>query len=94
MQIIFIFSGCWEQRNGYYVLQGHGQVNECYETLETAKRFCLSAGDCKAIATQSNVCSGKYRVTHGDPTFISSPVWKQINIKAYEYMCYSGTFRL
>ena len=91
-KIIFISSGCWEQRNGYYVQEGHGQVNECYDTLETAKRFCLSAGDCKAIATQSNICSGKYRVTHGDPTFISYGAWKQYNLKAYEYMCYSGTF--
>ena len=75
---------------GRYVQEGHGQVNECYSTLEEAKSKCIAAGDCKAIATQSNVCGGKFRVTHGGPTFVKYENWKQYDLKAWEYLCTKG----
>ena len=71
--------------------EGHGQINECYTTLEEAKAKCLAAGDCKAIATQSNVCSGEFRVTHGGPTFIAYANWKHYALKAYEFTCETGS---
>ena len=69
---------------------GHGQTDECYETFTEAKLKCLAAGDCKAIATQSNICSGKFRVTHGIPAFKWWSNWKSLNLKAYEYTCPTG----
>jgi len=80
-------SPCWSLKNGYYVTNGHGQTDECYETFDEAKLKCLAAGDCKAIATQSNVCSGKFRVSHGIPAFRYWSHWKSLNLKAYEYKC-------
>ena len=81
---------CWEKMNGRYVVEGHGQVTECYPTLEEAQAKCIAASDCKAIATQSNVCAGKFRVTHGGPTFKSFEYWKYYNLYAYEYLCSKG----
>ena len=75
---------CWEQKDGYYVEEGHTQTSECYVTLDEAKSICLAAGDCKAVATQSNVCSGQYRVTHGGPTFIYLATWASWNLRSYE----------
>ena len=72
--------------NGRYVKEGHGQVNECYPTLEEAQTKCIEAGDCKAVATQSNVCAGMFRVTHGGPTLVNYDNWQQFNLKAYEYL--------
>ena len=69
---------------------GHGQTDECYETFTEAKLKCLAAGDCKAIATQSNICSGKFRVTHGIPAFRFFSGWKPLNLKTYEYTCQTG----
>jgi len=80
-------SPCWSLKNGFYVTNGHGQTDECYETFTEAKLKCLAAGDCKAIATQSNICSGKFRVTHGIPAFKWWSNWKSLNLKAYEYTC-------
>ena len=89
----FVFldlSECWKQRNGDYVKEGHGEVDECYPTLDEAKTKCIAAGDCKAIATQSNVCDGKFRVSHGGPTFVEYENWQSINLKSYEYLCSKG----
>ena len=83
-------SDCWKQRNGYFVQEGHEQVNECYPTLVEAQSNCIPADDCKAIATQSNVCAGKFRVTHGGPTFVWNEYWQPYNLKAYEYVCSKG----
>jgi len=80
-------SPCWSLKNGYYVTNGHGQTDECYETFTEAKLRCIAAGDCKAIATQSNICSGKFRVTHGIPAFRWWSHWKSLNLKTYEYTC-------
>ena len=87
-----IFSECWKQRKGDYVIEGHGQENECYATIEEAKAKCLAAGDCRAIATQNNVCGGKFRVTHCGPTFIAYENWQPYSIIAYEYTCDKGNF--
>merc|ERR1719510_1408404 len=73
----------WKLKNGYYVLQQHGKTNECYsETV--AKQKCQAARDCKAIATQSNVCGGEWRVTHGGPTFTYYRHWRHYRLKAQE----------
>jgi len=80
---------CWEQRNGTYVKEGHGQENECYATFEEATAKCVAAGDCKAIATQNDICGGKFRITHGDPTFIKFENWKPYAMIAYEDWCRS-----
>ena len=63
-----LYSHCWTKKDKFYVGEQHGATNECYD-FETAKRRCEQAADCHAIATQYNVCDGKYRVTHGGPTF-------------------------
>ena len=61
---------CWSaKKDGWYVEEQHGQSNECYATIEEAKNQCQEASDCGAITTQTNVCDGTYRVTHGGPTF-------------------------
>ena len=83
-------SDCWKQRNGYFVQEGHEQINECYPTLVEAQSNCIAADDCKAIATQSNVCAGKFRVTHGGPTYVSYRYWQYYDLKAYEYLCFKG----
>jgi len=84
-------SPCWSLMNGYYVTNGHGQTDECYETFTEAKLKCLAAGDCRAIATQSNICSGKFRVTHGIPAFRFWSHWKSLNLKTYEHKCPTET---
>ena len=71
-------------------MEGHGKENECYETIEEAKAKCLEAGDCRAIATQKNVCGGKFRVAHGGPTFIPYINWELEAIKSFEYTCDRG----
>ena len=83
---------CWEGMIGRYVQEGHGQENECYLTLDEAQSKCIAAGDCKAVATQNNVCSGMFRVTHGGPTFVEYENWQQYDLKAYEYLCFKGNY--
>ena len=86
---------CWKERKGDYVQEGHSQAKECYATLEEAKSKCLAAGDCKAIATQSNKCNGKFRVTHGGPTFRKWENWRPLNLRSYELtdeMCIGNAF--
>merc|ERR1719510_2654541 len=73
----------WKLKNGYYVRQQHGKTNECYSEA-VAKQKCEAAQDCKAIATQSNVCGGKWRVTHGGPTFAYYRHWRHYRLKAQE----------
>ena len=57
----------WTRKNSYYANVGHGKCPEgdVFADLEAAKEACIAAGDCKAIATQKNLCKGKYRVVHG-----------------------------
>ena len=62
--------GCWTKKDKVYVQEQHGSTTECYD-FATAKRHCEQALDCHAIASQYNVCGGKYRVTHGGPTFVA-----------------------
>lgn len=77
---------CWSERLvGKFIWQQHGQTNECYE-FQTAKTLCEKASDCYGIATQSNVCGGKYRVTHstiGRATLYTWSTWQQYNLWAY-----------
>merc|ERR1719491_2181998 len=74
---------CWSARmDGKYVKEGHG-TGPCYD-LETAKQQCEDATDCFAIATQSNVCSGQFRVTHGGPTFMTYSNWQPYDLHAYQ----------
>ena len=81
--------GCnnWTQKDGYYVLEGHGTTNECYNTLDEAKAKCLEASDCFAVASQSNVCGGKYRVSHGGPSFRYWSNWQPYNLRSWELSC-------
>eukprot|EP01050_Picozoa_sp_SAG11_P015600 SAG11_NODE_2041_length_3888_cov_5.234099_2_plen_447_part_00 len=72
----------WMLQQGYYVIEGHTDTSECY-ALEEAKLMCLAASDCHAIATQSNVCSGQYRVTHGGPTLTYYNDWATYDLHAY-----------
>ena len=79
--------GCtWIQKDGYYVEEGHEDEDECYDTLEEAKDKCIASQDCHAIATQNNVCGGKYRVSHGGPTWGHSPKWETYEIRAWEHV--------
>ena len=75
----------WESKlEGKYIMEQHGSTNECYSTLEEAKTKCEQASDCHGIATQSNVCNGKYRITHGiTATLVHYNDWKSINLWAY-----------
>ena len=81
----------WIQKDGYYVSEGHhDETKECYGNFDEAKSKCMAAGDCHAIAYQSNVCGGKYRVTHGGPTFKWwSSKWKMFNMRSWERTCNS-----
>ena len=79
--------GCtWIQKDGYYVEEGHTTVDECYDTLQEAKEKCIDSQDCHAIATQNNVCGGKYRVSHGGPTWGYSENWVNHQIRAWEHV--------
>lgn len=86
----------WVTHEGRYVQQGHGSTSECYDE-ETAKQKCVEASDCHAIATQSNICGGQYRVTHGGPSLkpvISRyPNWQHWGMKAFttRRRCPTGT---
>jgi len=74
----------WSSRkNGYYIKEQHGKTNECYD-FNTAKSKCEATPDCHGIATQKNVCGGKYRVTHGaTATLVYYANWKAYNLWAY-----------
>ena len=67
--------------------EGHLTTDECYDTLQEAKENCIASKDCHAIATQRNVCGGKYRVSHGGPTFVFWPTWESLNLRSWEYEC-------
>ena len=92
----FYFLECinpvWTQKDGYYVLEGHGDATECYGDLDTAKSKCMAAQDCNAIASQSNVCGGQYRVTHGGPTFEYYSNWNPINLRSWKRTCTSMSY--
>merc|ERR1719285_1318724 len=76
----------WNQRDGYYVQEGHGVETDCYPALDEAKTACLNTnGDCFAIATQSNWCEGQYRVTQGGPTFSDFfDDWETYGLRSWE----------
>jgi len=78
--------GRWEQKDGYYVTEGHGATNECYPTLEAAQKKCFEAPDCHAVAEQSNWGCGKgrFRVTHGGPTFVYLATWETYDLRSWE----------
>ena len=92
--LVYIFAACWKQRDGDYVKEGHGEENDCYATFEEAKERCYVAGDCMAIAVQNNICGGKFRITHGGPTFKAESlrVKKLLAVRSYEYICSRGNF--
>ena len=80
-----LFGGsCWSGRlHGKYINEQHGANDECFD-FDTAKQKCEEATDCHGIATQSNICSGKYRVTHGSTaTLVAFPNWASFNLWAY-----------
>ena len=80
-----VSGSCWSSRlNGKYIQEQHGKnTNECYD-FNTAKAKCEAANDCHGIATQSNVCSGKYRVTHGSTATLKTySDWASYNLWAY-----------
>ena len=55
------------------MVQQNGHKDECYEAINEAahtsfsiaKTKCMEAADCHGIASQSDVCGGQYRVSHG-----------------------------
>ena len=71
-------------------MEGHGSTNECYTTLKEAKAKCLAASDCYAIATQTNICGGKFRVSHGGPTFIQADSNPSVTFRSWELYCSTG----
>jgi len=80
-------NSCWSSKmNARYIQQQHGASNECYD-FETAKAKCEAASDCHGIATQNNVCGGKYRVTHGSTATIltwgESGAYHNYNLHAF-----------
>jgi len=80
-----LFGGsCWSGRlHGKYINEQQGANDECFD-FDTAKQKCEEATDCHGIATQSNVCSGKYRVTHGSTaTLVAFRNWASFNLWAY-----------
>lgn len=76
---------CWSSKlEGKYIQEQHGKTNECYASIDTAKAKCQAASDCHGIATQSNVCNGKYRVSHGTTaTLLTYANWKPYNLWAW-----------
>jgi hypothetical protein len=76
----------WSSRlDGMYIKEGHGRTDECYD-YETARLKCETAIDCWGIATQSNVCGGKYRVSHGaGAATLYYSDWNTYNLWAYTY---------
>jgi hypothetical protein len=65
----------WTKVEDHYVLEGHmgsAYDGECYD-FEQAIETCIASPDCRAISSQSNVCGGRYRVTHGGPTLTFYP---------------------
>ena len=50
----------------------------------------MAASDCYAIATQNNTCGGKFRVSHGGPTFIIAYSTTSITFRAWERYCSTG----
>lgn len=82
-------SVCWVQKDGYYVNEGWALARyvlryTCKPTLEEAKIACHASRNCHAIATQSNVCGGRYRVTHGGPTFLKWGNWAYYNLRSWQ----------
>ena len=57
---------------------GSAYDGECYD-LEQAIETCIASPDCRAISSQSNVCGGQYRVTHGGPTLTFYPDWASLD---------------
>ena len=84
MDCFALIDHCWSNRlEGKYISEQHGASNECYD-FATAKEKCAKAGDCHGIATQSNVCGGKYRVTHGTTASLRHyGNWAAYNLWAY-----------
>jgi hypothetical protein len=77
----------WIKKDGFYIKEEHGEATYCYEDLEEAKQICALDGSCGGIATQSNICEGKFRVAHGGPTFVYLPAWDQYNLYSFEQNC-------
>jgi len=78
----------WTRKNSYYATVGHGKCPEgdVFADVEDAKQACIDAGDCKAIATQKNLCGGKYKIIHSaKPGLIAYPNGiTSHNMHAYE----------
>jgi len=88
LQTYVLNRSCWmnsfwsHQLKGYYIVESW-KTNECYDAL-TAKYKCMIAPDCYGIATQTNNCKGKYRVTHGvKATLKQYKNWKPYKMWAY-----------
>lgn len=78
----------WEKWDGYYIGNGHGascDSGDYFSDLNEAKRQCFKAKDCTGIATQSNLCSGYYRITHGAAEWKQHDHWSRWNLWAYDY---------
>ena len=78
--------GKWSNaKPGYYIKEQHGSTSECYD-LPTAKLYCERSSDCHGIATQSNICNGKYRVSHGSTaTLLPYANHAKYNMHVYSY---------
>jgi hypothetical protein len=56
----------WTRKDSHFPTVSHGNCEngDVFVNLEDAKKACIDAGDCKVVATQKNLCDGKYRVVH------------------------------
>ena len=80
----------WIEKIGYYIQEGHGDTTECYQTLEEAQEKCIEAEDCGGVTSQNDICPGKWRVSHGGPTFIYYANWRVNDLSSYELHCGPG----
>lgn len=75
---------CWSARiDGQYISEQHGSAEECY-SFALAQKKCEQAADCHGITTQSSVCDGQYRVSHGTTaTLVAYDNWEAFDLSSY-----------
>jgi len=77
-------ANCWRRKDGTYIREQHGNGHGCIADRELAMKACLDkGGSCAAIASQSNVCGGKYRIPIGGPHKLYYGHWKPYNLHSY-----------
>jgi len=60
------------------------EVDECYPTFTDAIAKCEEAGDCGAVATQTNARDGQYCISHGSPHLLGLvPGWHVYDVRVW-----------